>query len=285
MYSLFTLLLALVFLVNTATAAAPATTVAPDVMTIMKKTKEAFEPMRPSKRKMIITIKSKNETAQLVAGQAIKNFPDGKRMLIVMLEPADIKGMAFLVCEGSYNKPDVMFVYLPALRRVKEIKGLVDQYASFLGTDFTYADLSFIKLHKYYRLLGEENHGGVQAYKIEAKVPREKEYYSKIITWVNADTFLPLQRDYYDPAGELWKTELFEDVSTINGVPTPLRLTMKDLIMKSSATSYPSSTELFLSDVEYDAAVPDSLFDPKGLPQVSAHECWRAYCSAPAQKK
>ena len=231
MYSFFTLLLALVFLVNTATAAAPATAVAPDVMTIMKKTKEAFEPMRPSKRKMIITVKSKGETVQLVAGQALKNFPDGKRMLMVMLEPADIKGMAFMVYErkDKPDKPDVMFVYLPALRRVKEIKGLADQYASFFGTDFTFADLGFIKLHKYYRLLGEENHGGVQAYKIEAKVPKEKDYYSKIITWVNADTFLPLQRDYYDPAGELWKTELFEDVSIINGVPTPLRITMKDL--------------------------------------------------------
>ena len=105
MYSLFTLLLTLVFLVNTATAEAPATAVAPDVMTIMKKTKEVFEPMRPSKRKMIITVKSKGETVQLVAGQALKKFPDGKRMLMVMLEPADIKGMAYLVCERK-DKPD-----------------------------------------------------------------------------------------------------------------------------------------------------------------------------------
>jgi len=277
MYSLFTLFLTLIFLINTATAAGPATAAAPDVMTIMKKTKEAFEPMRPSKRKMIITVKSKDETVQLVAGQALKNFPDGKRMLIVMLEPADIKGMAFLVYERN-DKPDVMFVYLPALRRVKEIKGLVDQYASFLGTDFTFADLGFIKLHKYYRLLGEENHGGVQAYKIESKVPAEKDYFSQIITWVAADTLLPLQRDFYGPPGDLWKTELFEDVSVINGVPTPLRIKMKDLESNGS-------TELYLSDVEYDIPIPDSIFEPQWLPQVSTHECWQHYCSAPAMKK
>ena len=162
-----------------------------------------------------------------------------------------------------------MFVYLPAIRRVKEIKGLVDQYTSFLGTDFTYADLGFIKLHNYYRLVGEENHGGVQAYKIEAKMPEEKDYYSRIITWVAADTFLPLQRDYYDPAGELWKTELFEDVSVINGVPTPLRIKMKDV------RSEPKHRALF-EYVEYDIEVPDLLFDPKELPQVADHECWQA---------
>jgi hypothetical protein len=68
MYSLFSVLLTLFFLVNTAPAADPATAVAPDVMTIMKKTKEVFEPVRPSTRKVIITVKSKGETVQWIAG-------------------------------------------------------------------------------------------------------------------------------------------------------------------------------------------------------------------------
>ena len=278
MYSLFTLLLTLVFLVNTATAEAPATAVAPDVMTIMKKTKEVFEPMRPTKRKVIITVKSKGETVQqLVAGQAIKKFPDGKRMLIVMLEPADVKGIAYLVCERN-DKPDVMFVYMPAIRRVKKMTGFVDQYTSFLGTDFTYADLDFIKLNNNYRLVGKEKHGGVQAYKIESKNPEEKYYYSRVITWTAADTFLPLQRDYYDRGGELWKTEIFETVSVINGVPTPLLIRMKDL-------EAGQSTELFLSMVEYDLEVPDVIFSPGALPQVADHECWGAYCPVTIPKK
>jgi hypothetical protein len=199
-------------------------------------------------------------------------------MLIVILEPENIKGRAYLIWERE-NKPDLMFIYLPTLRRViRAIHGLVDQYASFLGTDFRFADLGFIKLHKYYRLLGEENHGGVQAYKVEAKVPEEKEYYSRIITWVAADTFLPLQRDYYDPRGDLWKTELFEDVSVINGVPTPLRIKMKDV-------ESDNSTEFYLSQVEYDKIVPDSLFEPKELLQASTRECWQGYSLVPAQKK
>lgn len=194
-----------------------------------------------------------------------------------MLEPAYEKGMAYLIWERE-NKPDLMFVYIPGIRRVKKMTGFVDQYTSFLGTDFKFADLGCIKLHKYYCLLGEENHGGVQAYKIEAKISKEKNYYSKIITWVNADSFLPLQRDYYDPAGALWKTELFEDVSVINGVLIPLRLKMKDLIDDQS-------TEVYFSNVEYDKIVPDSLFNPYELPQASARECWQGYCLVPAMEK
>ena len=73
--------------------------------------------------------------------------------------------------------------------------------------------------------------------------------------------------------------------STLDGVPTPLRITMKDMIMKPTLISFPLFSELYLSDVEYDIPIPDSLFDPKELPQVAAHECWQAYCSKPAMKK
>ena len=40
----------------------------------------------------------------------------------------------------------------------------VDIYQRFLGTDFTYADLGFVRLHEMYKLLGEEELNGVQAY-------------------------------------------------------------------------------------------------------------------------
>jgi hypothetical protein len=226
---------------------------------------------------MNITVKSKGETVQLVAGQAIKNLPDGKRMLIAMLEPADLKGMAFLVCERK-DKVDTMFIYFPVLRRTREIEGSVDQYAHFLGTDFTYADLGFIKLNKQYRLLGKESHGSVQAYKVEETAPEIKDYYSRIIIWVATDTFLPLQRDYYDRAGRLWKTEHFKGVSIVNGIPTPFLIKMEDVQANQS-------TEIALSMVEYDIEVPDEIFDPNTLSQVARHECWGAYCPVTIPKK
>jgi outer membrane lipoprotein-sorting protein len=248
----------------------------PDVMTIVRQMKDVYEPLRPNTRKVIISMNTKDEKIQWVAGQARKEFPDGKRMLMVMLEPESVKGTAYLIAEPP-NKPSRMWVYLPALRRVRELVP-VDVYDHFLGTDFTYADLGFVRLHEKYRLLGEEQHAGTLAYKIEEQVPQERAYYSRLITWVAADSMLPLQRDYYDVAGTLWKTELFEQVSTIDNVPTPLRIQMEDVQDKSS-------TELNVSEVNYNVDIPDSLFDPDHLPQIASHPLWQTYGSHPATMK
>ncbi|HJY84246.1 MAG TPA: outer membrane lipoprotein-sorting protein [Candidatus Binatia bacterium] len=251
-------------------AAAP-----PDVMTIVRQMKEVFEPARPSTRKVVISMSAEGEKIQWVAGQARKEFPDGKRMVMVMLDPPGVRGMAYLIAEPK-NKPTRIWAYSPAIRRVRSLVP-VDAYEHFLGTDFTYADLGFVRLHEKYRLLGEEDHAGVHAYKVEEQVPQERAYYSRLITWVAVDSMLPLQRDYYDGAGELWKTEIFEQVSVIDGVPTPLRIRMNDV-------QEHSGTELNVSEVRYGVDIPpDAVFDPKRLPQVATHSLWRGYSSHATQ--
>ena len=235
------------------------------VMDVVKTMKEVFEPVRPSTRKVEITMTAGGETIHWVARQAMKQFPDGKRMVMVMLEPNEVKGNAYVIWEPK-DKPSAVWTYMPFLRRVRELVG-VDAYEHFLGTDFTYADLGFVRLHPQYRLLGEEDHGGKKTYKIEESVPKERAYYSRVITWVSKDSRLPIQRDYYDVAGTLWKTETFEE-ATIDGVPTPIRIQMKDLQGKSS-------TEIRVSNVRYDTDVPDALFDPVKLPTAASSPAWQ----------
>ncbi|MGE0826186.1 MAG: outer membrane lipoprotein-sorting protein [Candidatus Binatia bacterium] len=246
---------------------APAKALAqPPVEDIVKQMREAFTPVRPSTRKIEISMTAEGETIKWVAREAIKRFPDGNRMLLVMLEPQDVKGNAYVISEPK-GKGSVIWTYMPALRRVRELTG-VEAYEHFLGTDFTYADLGFVRFHPHYRFLGEEEHGGKQTYKIEETVPKERAYYSRVITWVSKDSMLPVQRDYYDVAGALWKTELLEG-ETIDGVPTPIRIQMKDLQGKSS-------TEMRVSDVTYDATIPDALFDPMQLPVAANSPVWQS---------
>lgn len=254
----------------------------PDAASVVRQMKEVLEPEGPSLRRIDLTVKNRSaytegyETVEKVAALAVKNFPDGKRMLLVMLEPDDVKGMAFLLQERK-DQTDVMWAYLPAIRRVREIKP-IDQYEHFLDTDFTYADLGFIKLHGHYKLLAEEEHNGVRSYKIQEKVPQDLLYYSKIITWVAADSMLPIERDYYDPAGVLMKREVFQDATLVDGVPTALRMVMKDV-------EQGTSTELNTREVDYDAALPDKLFDPHELPVISNHGIWKACMGMPGKGK
>ena len=114
----------------------------------------------------------------------MKEFPDGKRMVLVMLEPNEVKGNAYVIWEPKDQSTSRIWTYMPVLRRVRELLG-VDAYEHFLGTDFTYADLGFIRLHPHYRLLGEETHRGKATYKIEESVLTERAYYSRVITWVS----------------------------------------------------------------------------------------------------
>jgi uncharacterized protein len=185
-------------------------------------------------------------------------------MVMVMLEPNEVKGNVYIIWEPK-DKPSAVWTYMPLLRRVRKLLG-VDAYEHFLGTDFTYADLGFVPLHPQYRLLDEEEHGGRKTYKIEESVPKERAYYSRVITWVSKDSLLPVQREYYDATGTLWKTETFEE-ATIDGVPTPILIQMKDLQGKST-------TGLRVSEVRYNVAVPDALFDPATLPTAASSPAW-----------
>jgi hypothetical protein len=82
-----------------------------------------------------------------------------------------------------------------------------------------------------------------------------------------ADSFLPIERHYFDPAGALWKVERWEGVVTIQGVPTALRMGIEDVQAKSRST-------LRVTDLEYGAQVPEALFEPRNLPQAVGSPVW-----------
>ncbi len=252
--------LSIIFLMVFVFMAAPLKASPPDVTTIIKKTEEAISAWRSGTRKLVITVKDATQvTRQLVARNAYKEFPDGKRALLVILEPKTLRGSAYLFWKQADNTTSE-WVSSPGIRRVRSLSGLT-AYDSFLGTDFTYADLGIRDPVGTYRLLGEEVHAGTKAYKIET-IPRERWYYSRIISWISVNTFLPIQRDYYDARGRHWKTKLFEQVVTIDNIPKPFRVRMLDLQRNHS-------TEVTISDFCYDVEyLSKETFDPERLPQA-----------------
>lgn len=248
------------FLVMFALAPAPVLAAPPEVMTIVEQMKAVFEPAQPRASDVTITVSGDGEQTMTWTGRQVrKRFPDGKRTLLLMQTPDYLKGTALLIAEREEEGKavrDTMWMYLPAIDRVRQIVP-VETYQRFLDTDFTYADLGFVSRQGQYRLLGEEEHTGKHAYKIEC-VPTDTWYYSRIITWVTTDAMLPLQRDYYDVAGRLWKTLLFKQVMVVNDIPTPLVMEMRDVQQNTHTT-------FRMDHVRYTEDIPDSLFDPAHL--------------------
>jgi hypothetical protein len=236
-----------------------------DAKTLVKRMKEVLEPSQSSLRRVVFTSGFQGYLVPFTCDEARKTFPDGKRTLMVMRMPEYTKGNTYLFWERD-RQPNSTLVYVPFLRRVREFLP-VEQYQRFLDTDFTYADLGFVRVHEHYRFLGKGEEQGKAAYKVEEDFPGESLYYSRILIWLNTDSFLPLRREYYDTDGNLWKTELFKRVDVIDGVPTPLLIEMKD------QDGY--STELNVTQIDYNVTIPDELFDPRRLPNAATHPIWQ----------
>ena len=238
--------------------AATASAAPPSAASLVEKMRAVVWPARPSLRTLTITITAEQgEATKWVAGQARESAAGGGRMVTVVQAPQAMRGMAWLLQE----KPDqtTQWVWDPFVRRVRHLVP-VEGHQAFFGSDFTFSDLGLVNLHSTYKLLGEESHGGVRAYKVE-EIPRSRWYYARIVTWIAADTSFPLERDFYDPTNALWKVESFEQVTAIDGVPTVLRMRMED---KQAG----GNTVIDVSEVRYGADLPASIFDPAQLPRA-----------------
>lgn len=252
-------------LLVTLSLGAPAFAATPDAKAIVQHMKDALEPPRASTRTITIVVSDKEgEAAQWIAGQAQKKIGHTNRMLTTLLSPGDVRGVAFLVKEDR-TEPDRQWVYLPVVRRAREIVPFESQH-SFLNTDFTYADLGFVDGAQTYKLIGTEARDGKKTYRLESR-PGERWYSSRTVTWVAADSWLPVRREIYDPSGALWKVETWAQVTEIDGVPLPLRITMDDVRQGSR-------TELRVSDVLWDRDIPDDMFEPQHLPDTASAAIW-----------
>jgi hypothetical protein len=115
--------------------------------------------------------------------------------LLFFLSPADLKDTGFLTYDyDESGRDDDQWLYLPALKKSKRIASS-DRSGSFMGSDFSYADLTSRDLDQYdYTLMKETDIDGVEVWQIES-VPRTKKEiketgYTKSILFVRQDNFV-----------------------------------------------------------------------------------------------
>jgi hypothetical protein len=263
---IFVLIAGLLFTVKISAAA-------PDAALIMKKSASALDAAVTGSRKMTIIGKEGDKiTSEWTARKATKDFDDGNHELMVLLTPEEIKGSAYLFWQPK-DKPIMEWIYMPAIRRVRQLTPII-AYNSFLGTDFTWADFDIKDPGGEYKFLGETEKADKKCFQIET-IPVERWHYSRIVSWISMDNFLPVQRDYYDSAGKIWKVKTFENVVVLNNIPMPLLIRMQD-------KSCNQSTDLIISDVCFDVSyIQKEMFDPEKLSEAS----FSPVCAAPVPEK
>jgi len=124
-----------------------------------------------------------------------KDFGRDEYRVIFFKSPADVKNTGFLTYDyHDANKDDEQWLYLPALKKVKRIPGK-NKSSSFMGSDFSYFDLTNCNLEEYdFKLLGESKVRGHAVWMIEV-IPRtekilRKSGYTRMVAMVRKDNYV-----------------------------------------------------------------------------------------------
>ena len=155
--------------------------------------------------------------------------------MIVFHRPASVKDTRFLSIGHSDKVPE-QWIYIPALKRTKRIT-TSDADQSFLGTDFTYADMGAVNIDSAtYSLLREEKMDGIQCWIIETK-PMESagSDYSKKISWISKEMLLPVYVEMFVKDGKLVKKLTTVNIEKIQDYWTP-RVTKMENVLTGHST-------------------------------------------------
>jgi hypothetical protein len=242
----------------------PVSAAPPDAQTLVKRMQAALEPARPGARRFNFTLSQDQVTTQVTVGEARKQIGGVWRSVLTVIAPASASGTAFLIQQGGAGQ-DTEWFYLPYVRRVRKLVS-PEAYSAFFNSDFTYADLGFVDTGAMYTVLGEGTHDGTKTYRLQG-VPTATWYYGRWVITLDAETGMPIEREIYDTANQLWKRQRWGRVTVIDGVSLPGDISMEDLQAKSR-------TDIRMTGADYDVTLPDSLFDPDQLPAAAAAPVW-----------
>ena len=158
---------------------------------------------------MVLRNKRGQESKRELRLKVIEIEGDGDRTLFVFDRPRDVKGTAFLV-HAHKDEPDEQWLYLPALKRVKRISSS-KQSGSFMGSEFSYEDLSAAEVEKYtHRHLRDEACGDLQCTVLERVPLSEDSGYSRQLVWLDQEELRTMQIQFFDRRDEHLKTMVVE---------------------------------------------------------------------------
>lgn len=183
-----------------------------------------------------------------------------QRTFIGFREPANVKGTRFLMLEKAGGAMDQR-IFLPAAGKVRRIAAESAGNESFMGTDFSYNDVSFMERKTSldtYTILRKEELDGKTCFVIEA-VPKDKKYsYSKVIMWIEKENNILLKAEFYDSKDRIEKFMELSDYKDVAGILTPHTT-------KLSTVKVNTSTIIHIEKIQYGTKIPEKVFTQKYL--------------------
>jgi hypothetical protein len=180
--------------------------------------------------------------------------------------PADVKDTGFLTFDyDAADRDDDQWLYLPALKKTKRIASS-NKSGSFMGSDFSYADMTDRPLESYdYSLLQESEIDGHPVWVIESVPIDDDEIdetgYTKSLQFIRKDNFVAIRAKIWLKKGKRNKYLEVKELEQIDGiwVPTVTTMTTK----KGKQTLH--KTILRTSNVKFGEPLDFDAFSVRGL--------------------
>lgn len=195
-----------------------------------------------------------------------KDKGEDKLKLMFFLSPADVKNTAFLTYDyDDSSKDDDQWLYLPELKKIKRIASS-DKSSSFMGSDFTYSDMTSRNVEDYtYKIMKEKMVDGHKTWQMLV-TPKSKETidetgYTKSIVFVRQDNFVIIQALNYIKVGKKLKYMKVTGLEKIDGVWTTTKMQM--ITKKGRKTLHKTIFEF--SNIKYNQDLKESFFSTRTL--------------------
>ncbi len=229
---------------------------------IMVKSQQIFyyagKDMKAKVSMKLISKNDKERIRELTMLRLNQDEGDEQKYYMYFHRPADVRQMTFLVWKYP-DKNDDRWLYIPSIKLVRRIAAN-DKNSSFVGSDFTYEGISGREVSEdTHTLKGEEVLNDKSVYVVESLPKEEKSaYYSRKVSWIHIENFLPLKEEYYDKRGDLYKTFTADKIELVEGIATILQRTMVN-------AQSGHRTVVTFEAVSYDVGLEDSIFSERYL--------------------
>jgi outer membrane lipoprotein-sorting protein len=204
--------------------------------------------------KMILKDKASNQTQE----RKFRVQRKGNNVLIRFLEPEDVKGTGYLIKMDDKADPQ-LYLYLPPptddYRQINlEMEGNGKGFP-LLGSDFDLTDFQLKNPEDTeHKVTGTATPiPGIECYVIESTSKDPDYKYSKVVSLVRKDYYVPIKIEIYDKEGKIAKRLKVFALKTLGKRKIALKSEMTDLQNNHKTT-------LKLENLELDIAIPDSTF-------------------------
>ena len=182
------------------------------------------------------------------------------------LAPADVRGTGFLTYDYyEGGRDDDQWLYLPDLHKTKRI-ATSDKSSSFMGSDFSYADMTRRVVDEWrYKLLKESTVAGHKVWLIEAvpinRTVEDRYGYLKSVLFIRQDIFMGIRAVHWLKEGKKIKYQEMRGIKQIDGIWVATEYRMKTT--KNRVTLH--KTIMKWSNIKFNQPLDDDLFTVRTL--------------------